>query len=397
MSRSRITCPKCGHVQSYKADCDGCGLIFAKFQERERKAREVKAAEIAKIENLSEVKDSKGSMPLVATIIILLILTSALTYYFTKPNQIANITKAESFQTNDDDQIDEDADLEVIEEISFDTDLGSQDSGQNNFVASSGDAVQHALRATVSIKTPWGTGSGFFITPDKIVTNRHVVEVDRSSYKTENAKLQKVLKLVKLEKQKIRQLRDQYKSLPSGPTKKQLRIIIKDKEESLAKYLPNINKQKSALAKMKRAANSSDVDIKVYLSDGTMLNGYGLNKSNKHDLAIFSVSTNDPTVIRQAGNSRRLREGEKVYTVGSPVGLQNTVTSGIFSGYRKHSADGNIYLQTDAAINPGNSGGPIIDENGYVQGVNTMILLNTEGIGFAIPIKVVYEDFSYVF
>ena len=53
-----------------------------------------------------------------------------------------------------------------------------------------------------------------------------------------------------------------------------------------------------------------------------------------------------------------------------------------------------MFLQTDAAINPGNSGGPLIDEKGYVFGVNTMILQDTEGIGFAIPIEVVYEEFA---
>ncbi|BCL61343.1 hypothetical protein DGMP_20360 [Desulfomarina profundi] len=75
------------------------------------------------------------------------------------------------------------------------------------------------------------------------------------------------------------------------------------------------------------------------------------------------------------------------------MGLRHTVTSGVFSGYRKRK-DGQIFLQTDAAINPGNSGGPLIDENGFVYGVNTMILRGTEGIGFAIPIEKVYEEFS---
>jgi S1-C subfamily serine protease len=70
------------------------------------------------------------------------------------------------------------------------------------------------------------------------------------------------------------------------------------------------------------------------------------------------------------------------------------VTRGVFSGYRKNINNGEEYLQTDAAINPGNSGGPLIDSHGNVLGVNTMILNNTEGIGFAIPIQTVYREFA---
>ena len=88
-----------------------------------------------------------------------------------------------------------------------------------------------------------------------------------------------------------------------------------------------------------------------------------------------------------------MQQGDKVYTIGSPVGLRHTVTAGIFSGYRQHETNGQVYLQTDAAINPGNSGGPLIDEHGFARGVNTMILRDTQGIGFAIPIEKVFEEF----
>ena len=76
------------------------------------------------------------------------------------------------------------------------------------------------------------------------------------------------------------------------------------------------------------------------------------------------------------------------------MGLSNTVTSGVFSAYRKRANSDEIYLQIDAAINPGNSGGPLINNHGDVLGVNTMVLTNAEGIGFAIPIDVVFEEFS---
>ncbi|MEN6473731.1 MAG: trypsin-like peptidase domain-containing protein, partial [Syntrophaceae bacterium] len=80
--------------------------------------------------------------------------------------------------------------------------------------------------------------------------------------------------------------------------------------------------------------------------------------------------------------------------LGSPLGLSNTVTSGVFSAYRRKTDTDETYLQFDAAVNPGNSGGPLIDKEGNVLGVNTMGILQAEGLGFAIPIDVVFEDFG---
>jgi len=82
---------------------------------------------------------------------------------------------------------------------------------------------------------------------------------------------------------------------------------------------------------------------------------------------------------------------ERLYTVGNPQGLAYTVTSGVFSGER---GEGNQrVLQTDAPINPGNSGGPLITASGQVVGINTMVARGMQGIGFAIPIEAVYEEF----
>lgn len=94
----------------------------------------------------------------------------------------------------------------------------------------------------------------------------------------------------------------------------------------------------------------------------------------------------------QLGESSNLPLGHKVYTIGNPVGLKYSVTSGIISGEQEY--DDVNYIQTDAAINPGNSGGPLIDSEGLLIGVNTMILSETEGIGFAIPASAVKEDMS---
>ncbi len=97
--------------------------------------------------------------------------------------------------------------------------------------------------------------------------------------------------------------------------------------------------------------------------------------------------------LSKLNSDNNLQQGTQLYTIGSPSRLGYTVTAGIFSGYRVF--DEHQFLQTDAPINPGNSGGPLITSDGNVVGINTMILRDTEGIGFAIPAKVLFEEFKY--
>jgi len=123
----------------------------------------------------------------------------------------------------------------------------------------------------------------------------------------------------------------------------------------------------------------------------------GMNKTT--DLAVLKIEGHDfPTLLLE--NSRPVRPGELVVAIGSPEGLQSSVTMGVVSSvWRQPNPDvPMVYIQTDTPINPGNSGGPLVDLNGHVVGVNTFILSQgggSEGLGFAIPAKVVsfvYED-----
>lgn len=117
----------------------------------------------------------------------------------------------------------------------------------------------------------------------------------------------------------------------------------------------------------------------------------GIHKES--DLALLKVDQKDlPTL--ELGSARRVRQGQLVVAIGSPEGLQNSVTMGVVSSVgRQPDPDRSmVYIQTDAPINPGNSGGPLIDMDGYVLGINTMILSEgggSEGLGFAIPARVV--------
>lgn len=111
-----------------------------------------------------------------------------------------------------------------------------------------------------------------------------------------------------------------------------------------------------------------------------------LATDERRDLAVVKVAGFDlPTL--EFGNSDPLAVGQRVVAVGSPLGLEGTVTSGILSAIRE--SDGYKVLQTDAAVNPGNSGGPLVDDGGRVVGVITFKLRSSENLNFAVPINYV--------
>ena len=117
----------------------------------------------------------------------------------------------------------------------------------------------------------------------------------------------------------------------------------------------------------------------------------GIHKDS--DLALLKIDQkNLPTL--ELGNARPIHQGQLVFAIGSPEGLQNSVTMGVVSSVGRQPDPDRpmVYIQTDAPINPGNSGGPLIDMDGYLLGINTLILSQgggSEGLGFAIPARVV--------
>jgi len=121
----------------------------------------------------------------------------------------------------------------------------------------------------------------------------------------------------------------------------------------------------------------------------------GMHKET--DLALLKIDETDlPTLPLLS--QQRPQVGELVFAIGSPEGLQNSVTMGVVSALARQADPSKplTYIQTDAPINPGNSGGPLVDMNGFVVGINTFILSQgggSEGLGFAIPARVV--DFVY--
>jgi serine protease Do len=130
--------------------------------------------------------------------------------------------------------------------------------------------------------------------------------------------------------------------------------------------------------------------IKVRLYDETEYDANIVGRDPKTDIALIKIEPNGHDLQPlKLGNSDSLPVGSWVVAIGSPFGLEQTVTAGIVSAKGRIIGSGpyDDFIQTDASINPGNSGGPLLNLEGEVVGINTAIVASGQGIGFAIPIN----------
>jgi serine protease Do len=134
-------------------------------------------------------------------------------------------------------------------------------------------------------------------------------------------------------------------------------------------------------------------EVLVKLSNGREVKGEIKGVDEKLDLALIKISDKEKLHSTELGDSDTLEVGEWVMAIGNPFGLSQTVTAGIISAKGRVIGDGpyDDFIQTDASINPGNSGGPLFNTEGRVIGINTAIIADGKGIGFAIPINMVKQ------
>src|SRR5690348_14788558 len=146
--------------------------------------------------------------------------------------------------------------------------------------------------------------------------------------------------------------------------------------------------------------NSHVVDgaqrITVTLADGQDLPGTLVGEDTDTDVAVVRITPPEGKALPSAalGDSDHLQVGQLVVAIGSPIGLQSTVTAGIISALHRTlpGYGGRLIediIQTDAAVNPGNSGGPLVNARGEVVGINVAIVQQAQGLSFAIPINTV--------
>lgn len=361
-----MQCPKCGHQQLNTEECESCGIFFAKYQKLqqqtvqqpliiERKRNYMLPIALAVIAGISIgaylFSGSSTSTPSVAG---------------TQSAKVVRNTPAPSTKP---------------------ATSGHDFAGQLNATTPRNE-IERARNATVFIKTKWGLGSGFFFTKDcQILTNRHVIEIsqeDVAKIQAEFDKRAKYLDTVKTEIDRRKREFNLHCRKCDGEEYRRNIGNLEEKYNDAKKELSDMDERLFALRHIE--------DIQVILADGTNLPASIASISEKYDLAVLKLQEESSCANLSPGHSKDLNYGDPLYTIGNPLGIKLVVTSGIFSGYTQ--VQGVKMLQTDAPINPGNSGGPLIDSNGKVYGINTAILTNAEGIGFALPIELAESEFG---
>jgi len=136
--------------------------------------------------------------------------------------------------------------------------------------------------------------------------------------------------------------------------------------------------------------NEKEVDVLTF--DKKRYRGKVIRSLDFYDLSLIKIENNNYPPLR-LGDATKLHQGDTVWTIGAPHGLEFSVTKGIVS-YVGRNVNGKAFVQSDADINPGNSGGPMINDNGEVIGINNFIIKQTAGLNFAIPVNYLYSGTS---
>lgn len=277
--------------------------------------------------------------------------------------------------------------------------------------------LQEATLSTVLIKTPLGSGSGFFISNSgHLLTNQHVIKLPESDRAALQQTVSDVEQRIERQRQslawreqemeKFRQDLTRYEAslrgLPEGAEKTRRQAYYQSQrnqyqtlQRELAAERREFQETERKIATARRqmdwnlALADAASSFTIILKDGTELRASLLAVSRNHDLALLKVDQHVTPALRPA-TPADVGHGVPVYAIGNPVGLRDSISAGVVSGIEPP------FVRTDAKIYPGNSGGPLVLSDGRVVGVNTMkrITHKFEGIGYAIDMNTALQEFA---
>ena len=282
------------------------------------------------------------------------------------------------------------------------------------------NTIETAALGVVTIRSTLGYGTGFFVTDNGyIVTNKHVLQLTESeSQKRETHRamaeneIKKIESNLEIENQKLQLYKkklENYKEYISTVTSQNQKAYAQNNYDIELKKYQSWNQEfqnrKQEFEHKRSEYRNQQIDQKynetlayfkssftINLADNSQKTAKLVKISDNYDLALLKLDGYKTPYLESALQGD-IVQGKKVYAIGNPAQLKNSVSGGILSGRE------GIFVKTDAKIYPGNSGGPLLTAKGKVIGINTFKQLTHkfEGLGFAISMQTALQEFgSYI-
>lgn len=254
--------------------------------------------------------------------------------------------------------------------------------------------TEQVQQAIITVKTPWGQGTGFFLKEDVLITGQYLVEPDLDKMAALENRVIRNKKILQRELAQLANYHARLSKMQRRKAKKALSALITEREEYLADFRAQQEKDEQILTQQKQAWKQAQKQpgIRVILANRVEQQAALLQSNADYGLALLSLpSAQKNSVLEPPPLNDLLR-------LGAPVTLPRSVpvdsrswTYGTFTGYRRIGPDNRMYLQIEAKLSQNKSGSPVLDSAGFVRAVVTQA---GQGSIFAVPVEKVLDAFA---